>query len=156
MRRFLILGAAAMLTAGVAFAHGSSHGASSASGEPGDAKKATRTVKLDANEYAFSEQTLSFKAGETVKFVVSNTGKLKHELTIGDAAEQAAHAAEMSKMSDMKHDEGSHEMPTNSIHVGPGETRELVWKFSKAGKLIFACNYPGHSDLGMQGRITVE
>ncbi len=156
MRSILIFGAAAALTAGVALAHGGSHGTNSTSGEPGDPKKATRTVKLDASEYAFSEQALSFKAGETVKFVVSNKGKLKHELTIGDAAEQAAHAAEMSTMSDMKHDEGSHEMPANSIHIAPGETRELVWKFSKPGKLLFACNYPGHSDLGMQGRIAVE
>jgi uncharacterized cupredoxin-like copper-binding protein len=156
MRKVLILGAAAVLAAGAAFAHSSGHGGPSNAGEPGDPKKVTRTVKLDASEYAFSEQALSFKPGETVKFVVSNKGKLKHELTIGDAVEQAAHAAEMSKMSDMKHDEDSHEMPANSIHVGPGETRELVWKFSKAGKLLFACNYPGHSDLGMQGRIVVE
>ena len=91
MRSILIFGAAAALTAGVALAHGGSHGTNSTSGEPGDPKKATRTVKLDASEYAFSEQALSFKAGETVKFVVSNKGKLKHELTIGDAAEQAEH-----------------------------------------------------------------
>jgi uncharacterized cupredoxin-like copper-binding protein len=147
--------AAFALAAGAAVAHGGAeHG--SAWGHPGSAKDVARTVKLGVSEYAFSEQALSFKSGETVKFVVTNNGKLKHELTIGDAAEQNAHSAEMSKMSDMHHDEMTHEMPANSIHVGPGETRELIWTFSKAGKLLFACNYPGHADLGMEGKITVE
>lgn len=140
--------------AGVALAHGDTHG--SAWGRQGKAKDVTRTIKLDAAEYAFSEKALSFKAGETVKFIVSNKGKLKHELTIGDAVEQAAHAREMVAMSDMKHDESSHEMPANSLHIGPGETKELVWTFTKAGNLLFACNYPGHSDLGMEGKIVVE
>lgn len=151
--RLIAAGAALSFTAGFAQAHeGHGHGATSARTKA----KPTRTVKLDADEYAFSEQALTFKAGETVKFVVTNKGKLKHELTIGDAAEQAAHAREMAQMSDMKHDEDTHAMPENSIHVAPGETRELVYTFDKAGKLLFACNYPGHSDLGMEGRIVVE
>lgn len=152
--RVLAAAAALAFAVGAALAHGDAKG--SAWGHAGKAKDVTRTVKLDASEYAFSEQALTFKAGETVKFVIKNTGKLKHELTIGDAAEQAAHAAEMSKMSDMKHDENTHEMPANSIHVAPGETRELIWTFEKAGKLLFACNYPGHSDLGMAGNIVVQ
>lgn len=141
--------------AGATYAHGGA-GHGSSWGHPGTAKDVTRTVKLDASEYSFSVPALAFKSGETVKFVVTNKGKLKHELTIGDATEQSKHAAEMSKMSDMHHDEKTHEMPANSIHVGPGETRELIWTFSKAGKLLFACNYPGHADLGMEGKITVE
>ena len=143
-------------SAGVAFAHGSAHDKHGVSGHPGDAKKASRTVKLELKEYSFSAADLSVKAGETVKFVVTNTGRLKHELTIGTAAEQEAHRKEMEAMSDMKHDEGTHAMPANSIHVGPGQTRELVWTFTTAGKLEFACNYPGHADLGMEGKISVQ
>lgn len=149
---FLAAGAALASTGGHA-----GHGAgTSASGHPGKAKAATRVVKLEASEYAFSTSALSFKAGETVKFVVTNKGKLKHELTIGSAAEQAAHQAEMEKMADMKHDESEHEMPANSIHVAPGETREIVWTFTTPGQLLYACNYPGHTDLGMQGEIAVR
>jgi uncharacterized cupredoxin-like copper-binding protein len=142
------------LTVSGAFAHGDSKG--SAWGRPGKAKDVTRTVKIEATEYAFSEKVLTFKAGETVKLVVTNKGGLKHELTIGDADEQASHGKEMAKMSDMGHSEGEHEMPANSIHVAPGETRELIWNFDKPGKLLFACNYPGHSALGMEGEIAVE
>ena len=125
-------------------------------GRPGLAKDVVRTVRIEAEEYSFSPADLAVRAGETVKFVVANKGKLKHELTIGDAAEQAAHQRSMSEMSDMKHDEGTHEMPANSVHVAPGETRELIWTFTKSGPLTIACNYPGHGELGMTGALEVK
>jgi plastocyanin len=28
--------------------------------------------------------------------------------------------------------------------------------FTQGGMLQFACNYPGHADLGMEGKITVQ
>jgi uncharacterized cupredoxin-like copper-binding protein len=151
--------AIALLAAASFAADARAHGEQkhSAWGSPGNAKDVTRTVKLEATEYAFSEKGLTFKSGETVKFVVTNTGGLRHEFTIGDADEQAAHGKEMAETSDTSHSESEHHaMPANSIHVAPGETRELIWKFEKAGKLLFACNYPGHSALGMEGQISVE
>jgi uncharacterized cupredoxin-like copper-binding protein len=151
MKAISILGLASLLTAGVVFAstgHDTGHAAK--------AKAATRVVKLDASEYAFSAKAISFKAGETIKFVITNKGKQKHALTIGTAAEQAEHRAEMEKMAAMNHDEAEHGMPANSIHVAPGETRELVWSFAAPGQLLFACSYPGHADLGMTGDITVR
>lgn len=145
----------------------------STSGRAGDRAKATRTVKIEMTEYSYSQQKLEFKAGETVKFILSNKGKLKHEMTIGTAEEQAAHRKAMQDMSDTAHtghgDHGGHgshgahghhgmdhDMPSGAIHVGPGETKELVWQFTTAGSLQFACNYPGHSDLGMEGTIVVQ
>jgi uncharacterized cupredoxin-like copper-binding protein len=156
MKAISILALASLLTAGAVFAS-TGHGAGGhASSHSTKAKAATRIVKLDASEYAFSTKAISFNAGETIKFVVTNKGKQKHALTIGTAAEQAEHQAEMEKMAAMNHDEGEHEMPANSIHVAPGETRELVWSFKAPGQLLFACSYPGHADLGMQGDITVR
>lgn len=152
MKAMTLIAATAVLTAGAAFAATGGHGAS----HKGSTKAPTRTVKLDASEYAFNAITLSFKAGETVKFVLTNKGKLKHSLTIGTAQEQKTHQDEMAEMAGMNHDETEHAMPGNSIHVAPGETRELVWTFSKPGQLLFACSYPGHADLGMQGAITVQ
>ena len=136
--------------------HGKHEHGASTSGKAGDPARVTRTVTIRMSEYAFDTQSLAFKAGETVKFIVINNGKLKHELTVGTAEEQKAHRAAMQSMSDMNHDEHSHEMPANAIHVSPGETREFVWHFTKAGSLQFACNYPGHADLGMEGSISVK
>jgi uncharacterized cupredoxin-like copper-binding protein len=145
------------MTSGPLWAHSDARSGDSWSfGRPGLAKDVSRTVQIEADEYTFVPAQLSVKAGETVRFVVTNRGKLKHELTIGDAAEQKAHQESMSRMSDMKHDEGNHEMPANSVHVLPGKTQELIWTFSKSGALTIACNYPGHSELGMTGELEVR
>jgi uncharacterized cupredoxin-like copper-binding protein len=37
------------------------------------------------------------------------------------------------------------------VLVEPGQTKELVWKFTKATELDFACNMPGHYEAGMVG-----
>lgn len=150
--------ASLMIANAVALAHeGESHPPGEWSfGRPGIAKEIARTIRIEADEYSFDPTEISVQAGETIKFVVVNNGKLMHELTIGDAAEQEAHQKSMSKMSDMKHDEGAQQMPANSVHIPPGQTRELTWMFSKSGKLIIACNYPGHSELGMTGSLEVK
>jgi uncharacterized cupredoxin-like copper-binding protein len=137
----------------LAYAHG---GSGSEFGNVGDPKSVTRTVKVEMSEYAFQSNGLKFKAGETVRFVLSNRGKLMHEMTIGSQAEQLAHRKSMQEMSDMGHGEGQHEMPANAVHVAPGATKELVWHFTKAGGIQIACNYPGHADLGMENDVTVE
>ncbi|MNC74234.1 Copper binding protein, plastocyanin/azurin family [compost metagenome] len=52
--------------------------------------------------------------------------------------------------SGMKHDD------PNSVLVEPGKTAELTWTFSKATRLEFACNVPGHYQAGMKGDLTVS
>jgi len=39
------------------------------------------------------------------------------------------------------------------VMLAPGESRELVWKFSRPMEIEFACNMPGHYESGMLGRI---
>lgn len=34
-------------------------------------------------------------------------------------------------------------------------TFEVIWQFTKAGKVDFACLQPGHYDAGMKGAVTV-
>jgi uncharacterized cupredoxin-like copper-binding protein len=40
--------------------------------------------------------------------------------------------------------------------VGPGQQRELIWKFTRAGNFEFDCNVPGHYEAGMRGVIEVR
>ena len=47
----------------------------------------------------------------------------------------------------MRHDD------PNTVMLAPGESKELVWKFTKAMEIEFACNMPGHYESGMLGRI---
>ena len=120
------------------------------SGRAGDANKATRTVHIgmsDTMRYAPAELTV--KRGETVRFVVRNNGKLKHEMVIGTMTELKEHAEMMQKHPGMEHDESS------AVDVDPGKTGVLVWQFTKAGVFHFGCLEPGHFEAGMVGKVEV-
>jgi uncharacterized cupredoxin-like copper-binding protein len=93
-------------TASTAFAHGDAHMAK----QPTD---------------------VAVKRGETVKFIVANSGKVLHEKVLGTTEELKA-------------------------HVKPGTKGEIVWQFTKVGEYQFACLIPGHYEAGMVGRVVVK
>lgn len=135
-------------------------------GEPAPASEATRTVEVILKDIAFEPAGLEVKAGETVRFVLVNQGKLPHEFNLGDAAMHAAHQKQMMAMTGMSmnhegmdhgammgghgHDGG------NTVLVQPGQRAELTWTFRKSAPIEFACNVPGHYQAGMVGKLTIE
>lgn len=124
------------------------HGASI--GAPGDAKRVTRTVEITASDdMRFHPAKIAVKRGETVRLVVRNAGKIDHELVLGSPKDLKAHAALMRKFPGMEHDE------PNQVKVGPGETREIVWRFPRSGTVDFACLIAGHFEAGMKGKIKI-
>ncbi|MDQ3958665.1 MAG: plastocyanin/azurin family copper-binding protein [Actinomycetota bacterium] len=117
-------------------------------GEPGDPSAADETVEVVASDpYEFDPSQLEVEPGQTVTFVVRNTGKQVHEFVIGDLAYQEAHEEEMSS-GGMHHD-------ANAVQVAPGEEQELTWKFPEEGEIFYGCHEPGHFDGGMVGMIQV-
>lgn len=99
----------------------------------------TRTVKLDMTDaFRFTPADVTVKRGETVKFVVANSGKVLHEMVLGTTGELRAHAELMKKFPDMEH------VDANMAHVKPGAMGEIVWQFTKAGEYQFACLVLGH------------
>ncbi|WP_150667843.1 cupredoxin domain-containing protein [Pandoraea anhela] len=126
-------------------------GEATAIGEPGVDANATRTVDVDMRDtMRFSPATLTVKRGDTVRFVVTNNGKIRHELTLGTAASLAEHAKMMQQMPGMSHAE------PNAVTVEPGQKKTLVWRFTQAGTVDFACLEPGHFEAGMKGVINVR
>lgn len=130
-------------------AHGFSFGA------PGDPEKVSRTIRVLARDVAFDQTEIRVRAGETVRFVLVNEGVMEHEITVGDAAAQSNHRAMMQDMSHEAMLEGGHDHP-NSAAAAPGLEAELLWTFTEKGEFEFACNIPGHAELGMAGRLIVE
>ena len=125
------------------------HGASPA-GKAGDPAKVTRTVVVDMNDtMRFSPSAISVKQGDVVRFVVKNSGKLKHEMVIGSASELKEHAQMMAKFPEMEHAEA------NQVTLAPGVTGNLIWEFDHAGKVEFACLQAGHFEAGMKGVVSV-
>jgi hypothetical protein len=61
-------------------AHHGEHGhGDSAAGRPGNAKKISRTIKITALDIKYDKPEIQVKAGETIKFVLTNAAKLRHE-----------------------------------------------------------------------------
>jgi len=130
--------------------HPHAHDGDAAIGEAGDPAQATRTVRVDmADTMRFSPSRVAVRQGETVRFIVRNAGALKHEFVLGTRRELAEHYALMKKFPEMEHAD------PNRITLAAGATGEVVWRFSKAGKVDFACLQPGHYDAGMKGVVDV-
>lgn len=119
-------------------------------GTPGKAGAVTRTIAIKAGDMRYSLKGLDVKAGETIRFVVTNAGPSKHEFVIGNRAFHSHHIKEMEDMPDMPMDEA------NSIDLKPGETKSLIWQFTKPGDFLFGCDIPGHFQAGMSGSIRVH
>lgn len=123
----------------------------SMAGKPGESAKVSRTVDIVMNDsMRFSPQELAVKAGETIRFLVKNDGKLEHEMVIGTMDELKEHAEIMRKAPGMKHAEA------NMVTLDAGKRGRILWQFDKAGTINFACLVPGHMEAGMVGSVTVK
>ena len=130
--------------------HTGGHG-EAAIGEPGMASKVTRTVQVDMkDDMRFHVDTFKAKRGETIRFVIKNSGALKHEMVLGTEKDLKDHYEVMKKNPEMEHAE------PNMVTLAPGKTGEIIWQFTKAGKVDFACLQPGHYDAGMKGMVHVS
>lgn len=130
---------------------GGHHHAHDVIGKPGEAPAATRIVKVDmSDDMRFKPAHIPVKRGETIRFVVTNSGKLKHEFVLGTEHELKEHYEVMKKFPEMEHAD------PNMVTVAPGGSGEVVWQFTRAGRVDFACLQPGHYDAGMKGRIAVS
>jgi uncharacterized cupredoxin-like copper-binding protein len=120
-------------------------------GRPGDSAKVSRTIDVEMNDtMRFIPEKIAVKKGQTVRFLVKNAGRLKHEMVLGTAKELREHAELMKKFPEMEHDD------LNELSLDGGKTGELVWQFTKAGTFDFACLQPGHYGAGMHGKIAVR
>lgn len=100
-------------------AHGADEHAVSGAGQPGKASRVARTIRMQAlDTMRYAPEKLTVRSGQTVRFIVTDAGKLKHEFAIGDAEEQREHAEMMKEIPDMKHNEG------NAVSLEPGQTKD--------------------------------
>lgn len=165
--KFLALGAALLITAipGFVFASGTqegghehgehahaghSGGAHQAIGKPGVASAVKRTIEVTmSDDMRFTPSDFKVKRGETVRFVIKNAGQVKHEFVLGTEAALKEHYEMMKRFPNMEHADPS------MVTVAPGKADEIVWSFSRAGRVEIGCLQPGHFDAGMRGAVSV-
>ncbi len=119
-------------------------------GREGVAARVTRTIKITMTDaMRYTPEQINVSEGEVVRLQVENRGKLMHELVMGAEQDLKTHAELMKRNPDMVHS------APYMAHVKPGQTRQIVWEFNRAGEVRFGCLMPGHFEAGMVGRITV-
>ncbi|MSP43415.1 MAG: copper-binding protein [Alphaproteobacteria bacterium] len=149
-------------------------------GAPGNPAETTRSIEVNLYDNYYEPDAISVKPGETIRFVLKNNGELLHEFSIDTLAEHAEHRREMAEMMEMgmitptgidpekmKMDHSKMKMgdatagkgmpmrhdDPNNVMLAPDERKELIWTFTKAMEIEFACSVPGHYESGMMGRI---
>ena len=108
-------------------------------------------VRMD-DQMRFTPSEIEVRTGETIRFVVHNTGRTVHEMVLGSDAEIREHAQAMQQGQNHHDDHGS----GAAITVAAGHKGELVVKFDQAATLQMACLIPGHYQAGMRGTVKVS
>ncbi|HEU0113460.1 MAG TPA: plastocyanin/azurin family copper-binding protein, partial [Thermomicrobiales bacterium] len=100
------------------------------------------TVPVDVHDMAVMPAQTVFRVGQTYRFVVTNSGKATHEMVI-EPAGAVDHALQ------------ANGKPAEAEAIAPGQTKDLLWTFTKAGAFQLACHQPGHYEAGMTHAIQV-
>ena len=120
-------------------------------GREGDPRRAKRVIRIDMSDtMQYFPDQIKIKRGDTVRFVVRNSGELPHEMVLGTMEELQKYAAAT------KRKPADHQGEPHATRVGPGGTGRIVWQFTRAGEFYFGCLVPGHFDAGMIGTIVVR
>lgn len=154
MKIRLFMSSGAAILAGIASISAIANGVAPDSfsfGSPGDARNIDRVIIIKAGDIYFEPKMITVRAGQTVKFIVTNTGKLPHEFILGNQSEQEEHEKEMLT----KHSTNMMESDANGIAVAPGQSGTLIWKFAGPGTIKYGCHEPGHYVVGMVGTIKI-
>ena len=90
----------------------------------------------------FDPSTEAAAPGETVSFVIMNTGTVTHEFQVGPAAAVAANKVDGKTVIEV-------------ADINGGHIVELTYTFPATGAYAFACHVTGHYEAGMKGTVTL-
>ena len=145
-------------------------GSMKAIGEKGKEANIDRVITVLMYDNYYEPNQIKVKKNETIKFLVENKGELVHEFNIATREMHLKHQPEMMKMVEneilladridkqkmheiSKKDHSMAHKHSNSVLLSPGESAELIWKFSNSVDIEAACNVPGHYEVGMIAKI---
>jgi uncharacterized cupredoxin-like copper-binding protein len=90
----------------------------------------------------FDPSTVAAAPGETVSFVIMNTGTVTHEFQVGPAGAVAANKVDGKSVIEV-------------ADINGGHVVELTYTFPATGAYAFACHVTGHYEAGMKGTVTL-
>ena len=142
-------------------------------GSKGNENEVSRVIKVIMYDNYYEPNSFQVKAGETIKFEVTNAGELVHEFNIANKMMHMKHQPEMQKMVESeillfdsidknkmkkmaKIDKSMAHSHSNSVLLEPKQKGEIIWKFNNAANIEIACNVPGHYQAGMIAPVDIK
>ncbi|MEN8235127.1 MAG: plastocyanin/azurin family copper-binding protein [Actinomycetota bacterium] len=116
---------------------------------------ADRTIEVLMTEFAFDVDPVDVAAGETIEFVVTNTGVVPHEFRLSNGHRIEEHLASGHDDHDDSEgepdDDGHHEGGDVVLLLDAGDTSSVVVTFPEDTSIFteVACLLPGHYETGM-------
>lgn len=102
-----------------------------------------RVVGLNmTDKLAFMPASINVAKGETIRFVLTNSGTVVHEFQVGPADKVAA-------------DDVDGKIVVEQDALDAGSTHAVDYTFDGTGPFAFACHEPGHYEAGMKGDIII-
>ena len=92
------------------------------------------------DDLKFDPATEPVAPGETVSFILINSGTVKHEFQVGPEAGVAADKVDGKTVVEIAEIDGGH-------------VAESTYTFPATGAYAFACHVPGHYEAGMKGTV---
>jgi uncharacterized cupredoxin-like copper-binding protein len=108
-------------------------------------------VKVTTTDFGFSASQTTFKVGVRYHFVVTNQGKVEHEVMLVKPIEAGMMDVEAMDAMALAHIEED--------DLQPGTTQSFDYTFTEAaptGQMEFSCHLAGHYEAGMKLPITVQ
>ncbi len=114
-----------------------------------------REIEVVIADYSFEPSSIEVEAGESVRFLVANTGSFEHEFRLTNRHGADEHV-------DGGH-EGHHDEAESAtseevlLMVPPGTAKSLTLEFGDTTAFdVLACLIPGHFEAGMHADFTVR
>lgn len=92
---------------------------------------AIKEITVSGTEYSFSPPSIIVSAGEKVKIIFRNEGRVIHDLVIK-------------------------ELNVGTRMIGSGQTDTVEFTAPTSGTYTFICSVPGHTAAGMRGDLIVK
>lgn len=90
-----------------------------------------KEITVSGTEYSFSSSSITVQAGDRVKIIFRNNGRIGHNFVIRN-------------------------LDTSTETIGAGQTDAIEFTAPASGTYAFFCSVPGHQAAGMKGSLIVE
>ena len=115
----------------------------------------TINVNVSLTDFGIDSSVISFEAGQTYRFTITNDGAIPHEFVIAKPLDEHGDDGHGDD-SEMVHEGLIVEVEEDELPPGATVVIDVTFPDHVDGEVEFACHTEGHYEAGMRSPITVE